>query len=182
MMSASTETIRCVQPASAPLLAVTKPTGPTQNGDLAVTNRHACAHLQDFCGDDRRTVTPEVAGSSPVAPVSHPASEQGKVRHIALVLARSALELRSASAPGSYGTRRIGPLRDENGDQTVTRRGCAQELGNQPSQLPAVANQGAVLIIAPRSARPRPTVTGLGIGALDESACRASIDVSDELG
>ncbi len=69
MMSASTETITCMRPTPAPLLVVTRPTKPILNGDLAVTIRREDQQLQAFCTVDRRTVTPEVAGSSPVAPV-----------------------------------------------------------------------------------------------------------------
>jgi hypothetical protein len=68
MMSASTETISCVQPNTALVRTMTKLTGPAQNGDLAVTMGREGSQLQGFCGVDRRTVTPEVAGSSPVAP------------------------------------------------------------------------------------------------------------------
>jgi hypothetical protein len=70
MMSESTETISGVQPNSAPPLGMTELTGPVQNGDLAVTIGRVGRHLQAFYGVERRSVTPEVAGSSPVAPVS----------------------------------------------------------------------------------------------------------------
>jgi hypothetical protein len=70
MMSASIETITGVQPNSPRFVAMTKLTAPDQNGDLAVTVERGAQHLQAFSSADRRSVTPEVAGSSPVAPAS----------------------------------------------------------------------------------------------------------------
>jgi hypothetical protein len=50
-------------------LATTEPLQ-NQNGDLAVITANKNCYLQDKSPPDRRSVTPEVAGSSPVAPVS----------------------------------------------------------------------------------------------------------------
>ena len=69
-MSASAETITGVRPNSASLATMTNLIGPARNGDLAVTIGREGRHLQGFHSVERRTVTPEVAGSSPVAPAS----------------------------------------------------------------------------------------------------------------
>jgi hypothetical protein len=69
-MSATTETITSVRPNSALPVTMTNLIEPARNGDLVVTAGREGLYLQDFPSIDRRTVTPEVAGSSPVAPAS----------------------------------------------------------------------------------------------------------------
>jgi len=65
----------------------------------------------------------------PSLPLVNLAPDQDKARHIALVLARTALELRSASAQEATQCDASGQF----ATRTVTRRGRAQALGDQAS-------------------------------------------------
>ena len=69
--------------------------------------------MQRFCSFDRRTVTPEVAGSSPVAPVSHRESDRDNLPQIRMIQPARADDLRLVSKLNRGRMRRREALRDE---------------------------------------------------------------------